>query len=679
MAQCITNDRLSEEARLAANAGTETGAASPAELRRRSHHGSRTSFSSLGDTARADQGGSCESLPAGRPGVAGSVPGLLDVLSSIGGDEALEGSLWPPPSVPHVVATCCRHIMQHGLHTLGIFRVSSSKKRVRQLREDFDSGRDTEMDSELCPHDAATLLKEFFRDLPEPLMSRDLYPAFVQTQKIRNRRLQFEALQHLVQLLPVANRDTLATLLAFLNAVARHSADRRDDSGEWLLGNKMDSANLATLFAPNILHAFPPGSGAKEAAAERAEDRTDAINVTRSLIDHHAEIFEVSAELLDEVYLHMMDSHPDALDQLLRKLCFGGDENWAEQGRKVWSREEFLHETAGMGGPDVGMSPRHRGRERSKKRGKEEPSESTSSSRWFGHQSSKKREKSSAEDGRRRSERESTSSTGAPSESATPLSSPPAATSYSSSRSPSVDESQASTIIAVGGREERSRGDNSSGNVITASLKIPVPTSSFALSLEDIPYIEDDRATSSGRRSVDSMPSSLHTARPSTDSAIGSTMSPAPGSEAPLSASGLSSPPSIPATPTPGDESPHPDDAGMTTTGRILIPAMSSTKMTSTTVVRRVEVTTKSSTTEVTIERRPSAKVTKEDKKKYTRRRYTDSRHPTVQFPDVAALESAAAAPARPITESAPSTKPSQVWKRRELIASDPKEHETFV
>jgi hypothetical protein len=76
------------------------------------------------------QGGSCESLPAGAGSgrVAGSVPGLLDVLS-LSEDEAWSCS----PTVPHLVSTCCRHIMQYGLHTLGIFRVSSSKKRVRQV------------------------------------------------------------------------------------------------------------------------------------------------------------------------------------------------------------------------------------------------------------------------------------------------------------------------------------------------------------------------------------------------------------------------------------------------------------------------------------------------------------------------------------------------------------------
>lgn len=146
------------------------------------------------------------------------------------------------------------------------------------------------------------------------------------------------------------------------------------------------------------------------------------------------------------------------------------------------------------------------------------------------------------------------------------------------------------------------------------------------------------------------MPAS-YTARPSTDSAIGSTMSPAPGSEPPVSS------PSVPTSPTPENEA---------VMARILIPALS-TKVTGGSMLRRVE----SSTKVAEVERRPSSKVVKEDKKKYTRRRYTDSRHPTTNFPDVEALEAA--------STSESSSKPSQVWKRRELIASDPKDHETFV
>lgn len=51
-----------------------------------------------------------------------------------------------------------------------------------QLREDFDCGKETILEDEQCPHDVATLLKEYLRDLPDPLLCRDLYPAFVQTQ-----------------------------------------------------------------------------------------------------------------------------------------------------------------------------------------------------------------------------------------------------------------------------------------------------------------------------------------------------------------------------------------------------------------------------------------------------------------------------------------------------------------
>lgn len=79
----------------------------------------------------------------------------------------------------------------------------------------------------------------------------------------------------------------------------------------------MDSNNLATIFAPNILHCIKPG--AKDNAGEKGEDRVDVINVIRTLIEYNRELFYIPAELLDEVYIHMMDSHPEYLDQILNK------------------------------------------------------------------------------------------------------------------------------------------------------------------------------------------------------------------------------------------------------------------------------------------------------------------------------------------------------------------------
>ena len=43
-----------------------------------------------------------------------------------------------------------------------------------QLREEFDRGGQITLSMETGVHDVATLLKEFFRDLPEPLIPKEV-------------------------------------------------------------------------------------------------------------------------------------------------------------------------------------------------------------------------------------------------------------------------------------------------------------------------------------------------------------------------------------------------------------------------------------------------------------------------------------------------------------------------
>ncbi|GLV35356.1 Rho GTPase activating protein at 102A [Carabus blaptoides fortunei] len=538
LSQCIENDRLSRIARAGSpfRSRGELSGDENATLRRQSHHGSRASFSSLIDSPRTEESGSCESLMS-RERIAGSVPGLLDSLScgsttDIASATAAEEEL----GIPHMVTACLRYLETRGLHTLGIFRVSSSKKRVRQLREDFDCGKETSLEDEQCPHDIATLLKEYLRDLPDPLLCRDLYHAFVQTQRIRNRRLQLEAIQHLIQLLPVPNRDTLSALLTFLSNVARNSNDIKDSSGEWITGNKMDSNNLATVFAPNILHCLKPTTSSKDSNIDRPEDRIDVINVIRTMIDHNRQLLMVPAELLDEVYVYMMDIHPEALDTLLNKrdaasltdaellddgesesnsapwtpttntempldpvmlsLQASGDydgRNTSSEPRKTWSREEFLHENAGTGGPNVAMRlrERDRGRERlSKKRWRDD---STIRKKLDDANSNSGMSSAMTIITRFRSQKDDDASQ------------------LSKTRSSSVDSNSSvqndgndvnARLLRVASDDHYNHDrrqsspillDNS--GVITASLKIPVQTSQQAMSLNlddsDIPYIED--------------------------------------------------------------------------------------------------------------------------------------------------------------------------------------------
>jgi len=52
---------------------------------------------------------------------------------------------------------------------------------VLQLRQEFDSGSSVYLTPEHSVHDVASLLKEYLRDLPEPLLTHQLFQAFLAT------------------------------------------------------------------------------------------------------------------------------------------------------------------------------------------------------------------------------------------------------------------------------------------------------------------------------------------------------------------------------------------------------------------------------------------------------------------------------------------------------------------
>lgn len=227
------------------------------------------------------------------------------------------------PQIPGVVNSCVRHLEEYGLHTLGLFRVTSSRRRVRQLREDLENGSIINLNENHHPHDVAQLLKEYFRDLPEPLLTRDLYSGFVAAQRHKDKNKQLDIFRYLIYLLPVQNRDTLWTLLHFLSNVAQNALDTRNVNGVWQTGNKMDSSNLATLFGPNILHTSQKKGKDYEFAVERAykaEECCDVINVVQNLIDNYKKLFTVTADDLDSTYRRLLLEDPEALQNLLNKL-----------------------------------------------------------------------------------------------------------------------------------------------------------------------------------------------------------------------------------------------------------------------------------------------------------------------------------------------------------------------
>ena len=88
--------------------------------------------------------------------------------------------------------------------------------KIVQLREDFDSGADVILTDEVSVHDVATILKEFFRDLPEPLLPREVYHPLLAVQSKLSRRCVAVANaylhhRHLYQTLLIINIIPTAT------------------------------------------------------------------------------------------------------------------------------------------------------------------------------------------------------------------------------------------------------------------------------------------------------------------------------------------------------------------------------------------------------------------------------------------------------------------------------------
>ncbi|XP_067293475.1 rho GTPase-activating protein 36 isoform X2 [Pseudorasbora parva] len=224
--------------------------------------------------------------------------------------------------VPRVVERCCNHIQTYGLQTLGIFRVGSSKKRVRQLREDFDIGIDVVLDEEHSVHDVAALLKEFLRDMPDPLLPRELYRAFLHANQLRGPD-QLAYLQQLLYLLPPCNCDTLLRLLTLLHTVQENAKSSTGPNQQEISGNKMTAANLAVIFGPNLLQKERGSERELSPQALAIEDSTAIISVTLMLIQNHQHLFMVSAELQQEVLMSLIQTDPDVIDYLLRRKLSG--------------------------------------------------------------------------------------------------------------------------------------------------------------------------------------------------------------------------------------------------------------------------------------------------------------------------------------------------------------------
>ncbi|CAE7217022.1 unnamed protein product [Rhizoctonia solani] len=89
---------------------------------------------------------------------------------------------------PRVLIKCAEAIEKHGLDSVGIYRLSGTTSRVRELRAVLDKDLDSvDLDSKEWTADINNItsaLKMWFRELPEPLLTWELYPHFVEAAPV---------------------------------------------------------------------------------------------------------------------------------------------------------------------------------------------------------------------------------------------------------------------------------------------------------------------------------------------------------------------------------------------------------------------------------------------------------------------------------------------------------------
>lgn len=193
-----------------------------------------------------------------------------------GGD--LEGAIAVSPfPVPLIMIDLINYILANGLKEEGIFRLSGHATRVKELQALYDAHQDVLLDN---PIDAASLLKQYLRDLPSPLIPYRLYNTFLDANQIQEESAKMAKFRQLLgSELPAHHRESLAYLMEFVNFVGEHADE-----------NKMTPHNLAVVFAPNLLQSEDP--------SRITSDSKITISCIEYIINNHATLFP-AVDVLD--------------------------------------------------------------------------------------------------------------------------------------------------------------------------------------------------------------------------------------------------------------------------------------------------------------------------------------------------------------------------------------------
>ena len=85
--------------------------------------------------------------------------------------------------LPHPVLLVLNHLTRLSIDSVGIFRKSGMKSRIEKLRNQMENTPDKVSFDEYSVYDIADTLKQYFRELPEPLLTTKLVDTFISIHK----------------------------------------------------------------------------------------------------------------------------------------------------------------------------------------------------------------------------------------------------------------------------------------------------------------------------------------------------------------------------------------------------------------------------------------------------------------------------------------------------------------
>jgi len=133
--------------------------------------------------------------------------------------------------------------IEKGINAEGIFRLCGLKTRIDQLKDMIDQDPvNFTFDEETDVHEVSGLLKLFLREMPNPLLTYELYDAFIAAASIEFVRERPVIMKKCLELLPPFNKNIFHKLCLCLNKIMKNSQI-----------NKMTAENLATCIVPNVL------------------------------------------------------------------------------------------------------------------------------------------------------------------------------------------------------------------------------------------------------------------------------------------------------------------------------------------------------------------------------------------------------------------------------------------